>query len=72
MRLSDFLIFALCIGFFILALYETYTLGFRQSYWLFMMSVGLLFLYQLRKLKMPKESAEPPSRKGRQSKGRTK
>lgn len=66
MRLLDVVIFSLCVVLFIIGVWETITLGLGSSYWLFMFSVGLLFLYQLRKMKQPKNTEDPPpSKSGR-------
>ncbi len=64
MKLLDVIIFSLCVVLFIIGVWETITRGLGSSYWLFMFSVGLLFLYQLRKMKQPKNSEDPPPSKG--------
>ncbi|SHK58318.1 hypothetical protein SAMN04488028_106109 [Reichenbachiella agariperforans] len=45
------IIFTLAAGFFLIGLHQTMTYGFSHSYWIFMLSVSLLLLYQFKKNK---------------------
>lgn len=48
-KLSTTLIFSATVALFIIAVHQTITLGFSYSYWIFMLTISLLFLYQLMK-----------------------
>jgi len=50
-KLVDYIIFSLCVGVFIIGVYETMTVGLSYSYWLFMISVGLLLWFNFRQRK---------------------
>ena len=49
--LVDIIIFSLCVGVFIIGVYETMTVGLSYSYWIFMVSVGLLLWFNYRRQK---------------------
>lgn len=51
MKLTDVILLSLAAFFVIIAIYETMTLGFGQSYWLTMIAMILFFLYLYRKRK---------------------
>jgi hypothetical protein len=75
MKLIDIILLSLSAGFLIIGVHqlivitnnENITVGFTQSYWVFMLSTSLFLLYQLRKKKQ--EAAEknvaPPARPSR-------
>jgi 4-hydroxybenzoate polyprenyltransferase len=56
MKLADIIILALCVAALIIGAWETYTRGLAQSYFILMISMGLLFWYQLRRQKQEKSS----------------
>jgi hypothetical protein len=49
MKLFDIILLSLSAGFLIIGIHQIMTVGFAASYWLMMMSSGLLFVYALRK-----------------------
>ena len=49
MKLADAILLSLAVGFFIIGVHQTITYGLSYSYWLLMVSTGLLFWYQYRK-----------------------
>ena len=51
MKLIDSLLFSFSVAFFVIGIYETMTLGIGQAYYIFMLSLGLLFYYGYRKNK---------------------
>ena len=51
MKLTNVLLLSASVGFFIIGVHQTMTLGLMHSYWIFMLSVVLLFAYQLKKRK---------------------
>jgi uncharacterized membrane protein YoaK (UPF0700 family) len=66
MKTIDVIILSLCVGVFLIALYETYLQGISFSYPSFMLSIGLLFFYSYRRRLMEeKEQGQGPRRKGR-------
>ena len=49
MKLLDTIILSLAAGIFIIGVHQTMKFGIMYSYWLIMISVGLLLWYNLRK-----------------------
>ncbi|MFK7901130.1 MAG: hypothetical protein AB8B61_10285 [Cyclobacteriaceae bacterium] len=49
MKLTDTILLASCVGFFIIGSHQTMQHGFFASYWIFMLVIGLLGIYKLRK-----------------------
>ena len=49
MKLIDYLLFFSGVAFFIIGIYEAFVLGIGAAYGIFMVSLGLLFLYGYRK-----------------------
>lgn len=49
MKLKDTIIFSIAIAFLIIGLHQSMTVGFEYSYWLFMVTIGLLLWYKVRK-----------------------
>ncbi|PTB94720.1 hypothetical protein C9994_11905 [Marivirga lumbricoides] len=41
-----FFLLALAIAFFIIAVHQSITVGFQYSYWIFMLSLSLVFLHR--------------------------
>jgi 4-hydroxybenzoate polyprenyltransferase len=58
MKLFDTILFSLAILFMLIGLHQAMMVGFGPSYWLFMLSIGCLLLYQMRKKKQQQEAAE--------------
>lgn len=50
-RLIDIVIFSFVIVTFVIGIHQTVTVGFMASYWLFMLSIGLLLLIRYRRAK---------------------
>lgn len=66
MKTIDYIILSLCIGFFVIALYETITIGLTTSYMWFMVSIGMLLYYSLRRRQREEnDQAQDTKRKGR-------
>lgn len=66
MKTIDYIILSLCIGFFVIALYETIVIGLTTSYMWFMVSIGMLLYYSLRcRQREENEQAQDTKRKGR-------
>jgi 4-hydroxybenzoate polyprenyltransferase len=63
MKLYDSIIFSLCVGFFIIAVHLTMTLGIIHSYWVLMLSVSLFLYYNYRKLNRKGKVASPSNGK---------
>jgi hypothetical protein len=51
---APILILSATVALFIIGVHQTITLGFAYSYWIFMLTISLLFLYKLMK---PKDSS---------------
>ncbi|MFT7232646.1 MAG: hypothetical protein ACI8TA_001862 [Cyclobacteriaceae bacterium] len=51
MKLLDILLFASAIAFFVIGIYESMVLGIGHAYGIFMLCLGLLFIYGYRKNK---------------------
>lgn len=49
MNIKDTIIFSLAVAMLIIGLHQAMTIGFEYSYWLFMLSIGLLLWYRMRK-----------------------
>ena len=47
MSKGGIIILSVAVGFFIIGVHQTITLGFEISYWIFMLSLSLLFLFRL-------------------------
>lgn len=71
MKTFDIIILSLCVGFFVIAVYETIAIGLTTSYLWFMISMGLLFYYSFRRRwneeeEEQKEQVQKSKRKRRQ------
>jgi hypothetical protein len=51
MKLIDVLILSLAVVFIIIGIHQTMTVGFMSAYWAIMLSMILLFIFNLRKRK---------------------
>lgn len=49
MKLINTIIFSLGTGFFLIAIHQHMTVDFMASYWLYMLAIGLLLWYKMRK-----------------------
>jgi Mg2+/citrate symporter len=49
MKLLDILLFTGALAFFVIGIYEAMVLGIGQAYGIFMISLGLLFVFNYRK-----------------------
>lgn len=49
MKLTDILLLSSTIGFTVIGIHQSFTVGLTESYWIFMLSVSLLLLYKLNK-----------------------
>ena len=47
MKVARNIILALSAAFMIIGIHQTITLGFEVSYWIFMLSISMFFLYKL-------------------------
>ena len=72
MKLMDILPFTLGLGTFVIGIHQSMVHGITESYWIFMLSLGLLFLYSYRKgknnleqddLKQKTTTKTPPNKK---------
>lgn len=67
MRLGETILFSLAVVFFIIGVHQTFVVGILESYWLFMLTVTMLLLYRIKKVKQPatpsKNSATQPGQK---------
>ncbi|VXD18660.1 conserved hypothetical protein [Marinoscillum sp. 108] len=55
MKLLDYILFSLAVAFFVMGIYETMVLGIGHAYGIFMLSLGLLFLFGYRKSRREQE-----------------
>ena len=68
MKLSDTIILSLCVALFIIGVHQVMVNGLGAAYWILMLSVSLLILYRMRRLKREaaeKEATSPNKKKGR-------
>lgn len=49
MKLLDYILFSLAVAFLVIGIYEVMVLGIGQAYSIFMVSLGLLFVFWYRK-----------------------
>jgi len=57
--LTDIIVFSLSIVAFIVAIHQTITESFGDSYWLYMISIALLLYLQIRKAKKKQDENQP-------------
>ena len=65
MKTIDAVIFFLCVGCFIIAIYETIVLGISYSYAWYMLSTGLLFLYSYRRRNREEKEKQEETKNGK-------
>ena len=65
MKTIDAVIFFLCVGFFIIAIYETIVLGIAYSYAWFMLSIGFMFLYSYRRRSQEEKEKQEDTKGGK-------
>jgi amino acid permease len=56
-KLVDILLLSLAFAFMIIGMHQSVTVGFAGSYWIFMLTIALFLLYNMRKNKQ--KAAEP-------------
>jgi hypothetical protein len=59
MKIFDTTLLSLAIGFFIIGLHQSFTVGFEVSYWIFMITLALLLWFKIRR----NSSNDPPENK---------
>jgi hypothetical protein len=59
MKIADSILFFMAIGLFLIGINQAMVLGFANSYWIFMVSLTLLFLYSYRKGRNSKTTKKP-------------
>lgn len=59
-NLVNILLLFFSAGIMIIGVNETINNGFQESYWIFMISIGLFLYYQIRKNKKKQEENQPP------------
>ena len=57
-NLGDTILFSLAVVFFIIGVHQTMTWGLASSYFIFMLSLGMLFLYRYRVARRKAEANE--------------
>lgn len=60
MKLGDVLILSLALALGVIGIHQSITVGIENSYFLFMLSVGMLFWFQLRRNKAIESEKSPP------------
>lgn len=68
MKLIDTIIFSICVALFIIGVHQIMVAGAANSYWILMLSVGLLILYRYRRLRNEENSRD---KEDTQKKGNT-
>ncbi|HSF54573.1 MAG TPA: hypothetical protein VLA71_12515 [Algoriphagus sp.] len=61
MKLGDVLILSLALALGVIGIHQSITVGIENSYFLFMLSVGMLFWFQLRRNKAIESEKAPPT-----------
>lgn len=59
-NLVNILLLFFSAGIMIIGVNETINNGFEESYWIFMISIGLFLYFQIRKNKKKQEENQPP------------
>ncbi len=71
MQILQSVFFYLTIGLLIVGAHQTFTVGFYESYWLFMMSLVSFFIFNFIKKKLDApETSDKVKKKGKQRKKR--
>ncbi|OOG70701.1 hypothetical protein [Algoriphagus sp. A40] len=68
MKLGDVLILSLALALGVIGIHQSLTAGIENSYFLFMLAVGLLFWFQLRRNKAIDEAEKSPPTKPKKKK----
>lgn len=70
MKVLQSVFFYLTIGLLIVGVHQTFTVGFYESYWLFMMSLVSFFLFNFIKKKQEaqQQASDKPTPKGKKRK----
>lgn len=55
------ILFALMVACLLIALHQSMTYGFAQSYWLFMLTFLIMMIYQIRANKLKSDKTNPTS-----------
>ncbi len=63
MSIFQSIIFFISLSLLIIGAHQTFTVGLYESYWLFMLSLALLFLYSILKKNKEKEEEEKKTKK---------
>lgn len=61
MKLGDVLILSLALALGVIGIHQSLTRGIGDSYFLFMLAVGMLFWFQLRRNKAMEAEKAPPT-----------
>ena len=69
MKLFDTILFSSAILFMLIGLHQGMTVGYANSYWLFMLAISTLMWYQIRKKKQTKEEGEKEETKENKASG---
>jgi hypothetical protein len=59
LKLADTILLSLAVGFFVIGVHQTFYVGLTASYWLFMLSGGLVLWLKLRRDKAQPQAAPP-------------
>ncbi|WP_422356886.1 hypothetical protein [Roseivirga pacifica] len=63
-NLGDTILFSLCVVFFVIGVHQTMVFGIEFSYFIFMLSLGMLFLVRYRRMRRKdKEDTTPTKRR---------
>ena len=68
MKLIDALSLMFSLGFLVIGLDQSIRYGFYNSYWLFMLSLGLMFLYGYRKAGRKEQEQQTNQKKSKKKK----
>ncbi|MCO6359060.1 hypothetical protein BXY85_1527 [Roseivirga pacifica] len=65
-NLGDTILFSLCVVFFVIGVHQTMVFGIEFSYFIFMLSLGMLFLVRYRRMRRKdKEENTTPTKRRR-------
>ncbi|CAN5456750.1 hypothetical protein BH23BAC1_BH23BAC1_02300 [soil metagenome] len=72
MKIFNTVILSLAIGFLIIGIHQSLTVGFEASYWIFMISLSLILWFKIRKNKKADSSIpdKKKTKKNQKDKGR--
>lgn len=62
MKLGDVMILSLALALGVIGIHQSLTVGIQNSYFLFMLAVGMLFWFQLRRNKAIESEKSPPAK----------